>query len=72
MELKKRYLLTAGDNYYPESGTGDWKGCFETFEEAKAQVSNAGPARYKVAGYTSTFDWYQIIDLATWVGAEDH
>jgi hypothetical protein len=36
--MKKPYLLIAGDCYYPSSDTGDWIGCFETYEEAKAQV----------------------------------
>ena len=34
----KTYLLIAGDNYYPSADTGDWIGCFSTYEEAKAQV----------------------------------
>ena len=34
----KTYLLIAGDNYYPSADTGDWVGCFSTYEEAKAQV----------------------------------
>ena len=32
--MKKPYLLIAGDCY----DTGDWIGCFETYEEAKQQV----------------------------------
>lgn len=70
MELKKRYLLTAGDNYYPCSGTRDWIACYETEEEARAQVIDNGHGSYGIVGYASTFDWYEIIDLASWVGAE--
>jgi len=36
--MNKPYLLIAGDNYYPSADTGDWVGCFSTYEEAKAQV----------------------------------
>lgn len=36
--MKKPYLLIAGSGYYPESGTGDWVNCFETYEEARSQV----------------------------------
>lgn len=32
------YLLIAGDNFYPESGTGDWKKSYKTYEEAREQV----------------------------------
>jgi hypothetical protein len=70
MELKKRYLLTAGDGYYPCSGTRDWIACYETQEEAEAQVTRTDDGSFRVAGYASTFDWYHVIDLASWVGAE--
>lgn len=55
--MKKPYLLIAGDNYYPSSETDDWKGCFETREEALE--------------YLETFDkkyygWYTIVDLREW------
>ena len=35
----KLYLLIAGACYYPSAGAGDWKGFFETKEEAEAQVT---------------------------------
>ena len=35
----KYFLLMAGDIYYPEGGTSDWIGCFETYEEAVSKVS---------------------------------
>jgi hypothetical protein len=36
--MRKPFLLTAGAGYYPESGTGDWIGCYETKKEALEQV----------------------------------
>ena len=36
--MRKPFLLTAGDHYYPSSGTGDWIGCYETEKEALEQV----------------------------------
>jgi len=33
----KTYLLIAGEHFYPSADTGDWVGCFSTYEEAKAQ-----------------------------------
>jgi hypothetical protein len=35
----KPFLLIANDNFYPRHGTRDWVGCFETREEAQAQVT---------------------------------
>lgn len=54
----KRFLLIAGDNYYPRSGTREWIGCFETEEEAEKAYREC---------YTYC-DWYQIIDLGDWIG----
>jgi hypothetical protein len=36
--MKKPYLLIAGEKFYPSASTGDWVGCFSTYEEAEAQV----------------------------------
>ncbi len=34
----KRYLLLAGHCYYPDYGTGDWRGSFTTKEDAEKAV----------------------------------
>ena len=47
-KMTKPYLLIAGDCYYPSADTGDWIGCFSTYEEAKAQVEPK-----KTYGYTA-------------------
>ncbi len=47
----KRYLLFSGDEYYPLGGWNDFKGSFDTLEEAKE-------AKEKLSGH----DWYQIVD----------
>jgi hypothetical protein len=36
--MRKPFLLIVGDYYYPESGTGDWIGCYATEKEALEQV----------------------------------
>ena len=74
--MKKPYLLIAGDYYYPSADTGDWIGCFETHEEAKAQVEvkketsklfRNGRTYYVVNGHGDRkFDWYEIVDLRCW------
>lgn len=55
--MKKPYLLIAGDNYYPSSDTDDWKGCFETREEALEYLETFDKDYY---------DWYTIVDLREW------
>ncbi len=51
----KRFLLIASDDDYLIAGTGDWKGVYETFEEADAE------RKLLYAGHSY---WYQIVDLA--------
>ena len=77
----KRFLLTAGDSYYPQSGDGDWVDMFETREEAEAQVItkqeheyfSRGPRKGQIKeSHTIRYikdrriDWYEVIDLETW------
>lgn len=68
--MKKPFLLIAGYNYYPNNGTGDWIGTFETYEEADKQVKFKNHVTY---GMRSTYevngrdvDWYKIVDLRLW------
>lgn len=48
----KRYLLFAGQDQYPTGGWGDFKGDFDTIEDA--YQSNKG-----------TIDWWEIVDSET-------
>jgi hypothetical protein len=65
----KRYLLAAGDNYYPNSPPGDWIDFFDSYDEAKEEVEQMmdGPKykdSYKIRD--KFYDWYEIIDLLNW------
>lgn len=72
--MNKPFLLMAGSIYYPRSGDGNWIKCFETFEEARAQVidnikegDNNNWFRYdKYTINGHSYDWYDIIDLRDW------
>ena len=55
--MKKPYLLIVGDNHYPSAYTDDWKGCFETREEALEYLETIDKKYY---------DWYTIEDLREW------
>jgi hypothetical protein len=56
-----RYLLFAGDEYYPSGGWQDYKGRFDSVKEAlKAAASGT-----KNLDFQGTWDWWQIVDLAT-------
>jgi hypothetical protein len=71
--MNKPFLLTVGDHYYPESGAGDWVGCFSSYEEAMAQIKLDNYGAYTRSGKLigegreKEFDWYEIIDLRKWV-----
>jgi hypothetical protein len=79
----KRYLLTAGYQYYPQSGDNDWVGMFDTAEEAERLIQretvheyfSRGPRKGQVKSYKEVLkildreiDWYEIIDLQNWSG----
>jgi aminoglycoside phosphotransferase (APT) family kinase protein len=56
----KRYILFAGEYYYPGGGWTDFVGSFATVEEAVADYKareTADPYRW---------DWYQVLDMETW------
>lgn len=70
--MPKYFLLTAGDQYYPCSGNGDWIDFFETEEQAESEVTreeyeipcdydDIHKMTYTIRG--RTYDWYYIIDL---------
>lgn len=76
--MRKRYLLIAGDNLYPQSGTKDWRGRFETREEIEDKIFKVEHCSYFSKGknkgeiesvyYTYNYDgrvfeWYEIVDL---------
>lgn len=48
-----RFLLFAGDTYYPSGGWNDLEGNFETLERAEAAAEELDP------------DWWHIVDLET-------
>jgi hypothetical protein len=74
--MAKYFLLTAGDQYYPSSGDGDWIDFFETYEEAESQITrdhkiipvdygdDINSVKYIING--RYYDWYYIIDLKSW------
>jgi len=78
----KYFLLTAGDNYYPQSDTRDWIGCFETYKEAVSKVSTVEHKRTITKGKLKgqeeitgksyqidgrNYDWWEVVDLQGWI-----
>lgn len=52
-----RFLLFAGDRYYPEGGWNDYKRGFDSRREAE----KAGDAGLKT-GDKRGWEWYQVVD----------
>lgn len=54
------YLLFAGESYYAKGGFNDFRGSYDTHEEAaQVLVDNfEGPA-------SGTWDWWHVIDSST-------
>jgi hypothetical protein len=55
--MKKPFLLIAGWDYYPYAGTGDWQGCYETYEDAVEASMDT-----EILGK----NWCKIVDLRKW------
>ena len=79
----KYFLLLAGYHYYPQSCTDDWRGCFQTEQEARDQVKEVENKRTITRGKRkgeeevvsvsyqigdSKYDWFEIVDLRKWIG----
>jgi hypothetical protein len=52
----KQYLVFAGSDYYPSGGWKDFKGSFDSIDEAK-KFLNTEELR--------SYDWWQIVDTTT-------
>lgn len=66
----KPYLLIAGYNYYPESGTNDWIDTFETLELLNSEIQpskNEGCYENSVKIRGQVYDWHDIVDLRDWI-----
>jgi hypothetical protein len=65
--MNNPYLLIAWDTYEPCPGTGNWLGCFKTYQEAAEQIELLEDSihfRYSIRGIK--YDGYQIVDLRYW------
>lgn len=55
----KKYLLFIGSTYYPSGGVEDFKGDFDSIEEAEKAAKND---KDWISGIHS---WYQIVEYKT-------
>lgn len=53
----KRYMLFAGERFYPSGGWDDFLGAFDSTEGARAHVAALKPRLHIEDG-----DWFQIVD----------
>jgi hypothetical protein len=56
----KRFLVFAGDSFYPAGGWDDLQGDYETLKEARESLSVKRP-----------YDWHHIVDTKTGEQVED-
>lgn len=79
--MNKPFLLIAGDSYYPQAGTDDWQGRFDSIEEIQKAITTVEHHKYFTKGKNKgnvkstyyhyeyngdKYDWYQIVDLTEW------
>ncbi len=63
----KRFLVFAGDHYYPSGGVNDLVGDFATKEEATTEATkkHTYPDGSGSWSYADRDHWYQIVDYDT-------
>jgi len=64
MSSPKRFLVFAGEYYYPSEGWRDFRGDFDTIEEANHEASRLALDPGERNGKT-LLDWSQVVDLET-------
>lgn len=69
--MKKRFLLIAGDDYFPSTSIaeGAWIDFFDTREEAENCVEYSTETRYRItlpSGHYTFVNWHRIIDIEEW------
>jgi hypothetical protein len=52
--MEKPFILFTGDTYYPGPGWANYRGSFDTLEDALT---------FALDPMTSSFDWWQIVDI---------
>lgn len=67
--MNNPFLLIVGENYYPGAGTRDWKGRYESYEEALDQIKIINhPERFHLTPKGNkkvdchSYDSYQLTD----------
>ena len=62
MVTYKKYLLFAGERYYPLGGANDFVGYFKTIEVAETFALTLHNKSYLLNDYEHMIDWYHIVD----------
>ena len=58
----KAYLLFSGDNYYPSGGISDYKGDFDSLDEAVTAFENGYYSEWDTdREHVRYNDWYQVV-----------
>ena len=57
----ERFLLFAGDEYYPAGGWDDFRGSFKTVEEAEKKADKPTDREWA----NNSYDWWHIVDSTT-------
>jgi hypothetical protein len=57
-DMNNRYMLFCGHNYHPYGGMGDFKGFYDTIEDAWVAF-----CEYERNNYGCDCDWFHVYDL---------
>ena len=62
--MTHRYLLFAGEEYYPTGGWYDYRAGYPTLDEARAAGEDLLDRKIDPP-YSSTFEWFHVADCET-------
>jgi len=56
-----KYVVVAGENYYPSVGIGDWKGVFDDYEDAQAKARSLTDPWVRIITITADGEYWEEV-----------
>lgn len=63
----KRFILFAGETYYPQGGMKDLQGSFDTLQEALDKALELANYKEWKPEVGLPIDWYHVLDSHSWI-----
>ena len=61
--MLKRFLLFAGEDYYPLAGWNTFIDSYNSLDDAMSGIVKVEDRQYTINGIEGEYEWYEIVDL---------